>query len=460
VTRWLVPSILALIAAASGVLALHQPALATSHLAGLAAPKAPVLSVRRVPDLLTQTIADARLTADLDHALAEPAAADSCLVVQANTRTLYSRNPAKPLIPASNLKLLTATAAVAKIGADTPFATEVKANDPIGPDGTVTGPLYLVGGGDPIIETAEYAASFKAQPQIHTPFEQLADDLVAKGLKHVAGPIVGDESRFDTQRYVPSWKPRYITDGESGPLSALMVNDGFIQWKPKGIAVAAPATHAAQVLTDLLKSRGVSIDGPAGQSQTPASAVTISELRSPPLSDVVAEMLKQSDNTTAELLAKELGRRVAGQATTAAGVQAVRSLLAAARLPVEQYRAVDGSGLDRSDQATCSLIVTVLAAAPPGGPIRQGLAVAGKDGTLFDRFKNTPAADRLRAKTGSLEHVVALSGYVDEGDAPPLTFSLIANDTPNDAAGRALGDRVGVILAEYPNAPAPASLAP
>jgi len=463
VTRWLAPSILAVVTAASAALAVHQPTPPRSRLAGLGPPKAAVLSVRRVPDLLTQAIADQRLKTALDRAMTDPAAANSCLIVKANTRTVYSYNPVTPLIPASNLKLLTALAALNEIGPDAQFDTQVKADKAMTPDGTVAGPLYLVGAGDPVMETADFAATaFKAQPQIHTAFEQLADSLVAKGLKHVAGPVVGDESRYDTQRYVPTWKPRYITDGESGPLSALMVNDGFLAWKPKAVAAPAPATHAAQVLTDLLKSRGVSIDGPAGQSQAPASAVTISELRSPPLRDVVAEMLKQSDNTTAELLTKELGRRAAGRPTTAAGVDAIRSLLTAAHLPVEQYRAVDGSGLDRTDRATCSLIITVLGEGDATtGPIQRGLPVAGKDGTLFDRLKNTPAAGRLRAKTGSLEHVAALSGFVDPaGASPPITFSLLANDVPTDAAGRALGDRIGVILASYPDAPSPDSLAP
>lgn len=456
--RWLAPSILALITAAASVLAAYQPPAPRAHLAGLPPPKAAVLSVRRAPEVLSQTIADLHLEAALDSVIADPAAADSCLVVRQGDRTLYSRNPTRPLIPASNLKLLTATAALEALGPSTQFTTTAMADKPPSPDGTIAGPLYLIGGGDPLLETADYAASFKAQPQIHTAFEQLADSLVARGIKHIEGPVLGDESRLDTQRYVASWKPRYITDGEVGPLGALMVNDAFVQWKPKGVPAPQPAVHAAQVLTDLLKGRGVSIDGPPGQSRAPAGAATISELRSPSLTDVVAEMLKQSDNTTAELLTKEMGRRAGAGASTAAGVKAIRAKVAADGLPADQFAAVDGSGLDRSDRATCSLILGALARKPS---LKDELPVAGKDGTLYDRFKASPAAGRLHAKTGSLDNVAALSGWVDQpGSTPPLAFSFIANGFTKDAQGRALGDRLGDTLARYPDAPTAASLAP
>lgn len=444
--RRLAVAALALATAASAALALRTPPTPRSHLAGLPTPKRPVLSVRRVPDLLARTVADIRLDHALDAALADPAVANSCLVVRQGDRTLYSRNPDRPLIPASNLKLLTALAALTKLGPDARLTTTAKATTRIDSAGNLAGPLYLVGGGDPLLETADYAASFRRPHPIHTPFEQLADQLVAAGLKHVAGGVVGDETRFDTQRYIPTWKPVYIADAEVGPQSALLVNDGFALFKPRHVAAASPPTHAAAVLTDLLKSRGVSIDGVPGQGHVPASAATISELRSPPVREVVAEMLKESDNTTAELLTKELG-----QGTTAAGVAAVRTILSGRGLPTDALRAVDGSGLDRSDRATCALLMQALST----GSLQDALPIAAKDGTLFDRFIGHPAAGRLRAKTGSLDGVAALSGSIDT-----LTFSLVVNDLPRDALGRALQENVGDALARYPDAPTADELAP
>ncbi|MDQ1443693.1 MAG: hypothetical protein QOI20_157 [Acidimicrobiaceae bacterium] len=464
------PVVLAVLTAASAAVAVHAPPAPHSRLAGLAQPAAPVLSVRRVPELLSRTIADVNLSTRLDAALADPALGDgrrsSCLIVRHNERTLYSKDPDQALIPASNLKLLTALAVLAKLGPDEHLVTTVKGRPP-GADGTVVGPLYVVGGGDPLLETADYAASFKNQPQIRTAFEQLADDLVAHGVRHVTGPVLGDEGRFDTQRYVPTWRPRYIADAEVGPAAALLVNDGFTQFKPKHIAATSPAAHAAAVLTDLLKGRGVVIDGAPAQGSAPDGPPTLTELRSPPIRDVIAEMLKESDNTTAELLTKELGRRVSGpgKGTTAAGVDAVRQILADAGVPaaaLQALRAVDGSGLDRSDRATCTLLLHVLTTGPTVGPLQRGLPTAAREGTLAERFQNNPAAGRLRAKTGSLDGVVGLSGLVDAPTpaGSPLAFSLLVNDLPKDAAGRALQESVGAILARYPDAPAPDQLAP
>ncbi|MGH9165449.1 MAG: D-alanyl-D-alanine carboxypeptidase, partial [Acidimicrobiales bacterium] len=169
----------------------------------------------------------------------------------------------------------------------------------------------------------------------------------------------------------------------------------------------------------------------------------------------------ESDNLTAELLVKELGVRFGGIGTTTAGVEVLRTALADGGFPAAQLAAVDGSGLDRSDRASCGLLMAVLEAAGPAGPVAVGLPVAARTGTLAKRYLGQSAAGRLRAKTGSLDGVVALSGFVDPlTSEPPLTFALLANDLTRDAAGRVLQDRLAAILARYPEAPDPATLAP
>lgn len=441
--RWATPLFLAVVVLAATALAVRQPPAPRSRLAGLDVPAAPVLSVRRAPDLLTRTIADLKLAAELDGAVGASA---SCLVVQTADparRTLYARNPDQPLIPASNLKLLTALAALQELGPETTFVTMAKGTMR---NGTIEGDLFLVGGGDPLLETADYAPTRRFPTAIRTPFERLADDLVAKGLTRIAGGIKGDESRYDAQRHIPSWPDRFLTQGQVGSLSALVVNDGFVQFRPTPARTSDPAAHAAALLTELLKSRGVSVGGAPGQSRAPASAASISELRSPPVREIVAEMLKESDNTTAELLVKELGYRLKGAGTTAAGLEAMRTELA---LPPAVHL-VDGSGLDRADRATCNAIVAAVAATPP-----DALATAATDGTMTDRFVGHIGAGRIKAKTGSLLGVASLSGYADAD----LAFAFLVNDT-TDAAGRALQERVGAALVRYPDAPAPDDVAP
>ena len=433
--------------------------------AGTSAVRAPVLSARRAPAFLARAVADARLRAQLDAALADPglgaARERSCLVVRHGARPVLGRREATALIPASNMKVLTAIAVLERIGPDDRLVTEVRAGGPVPPDGVVAGPLWMVGGGDPLLGTADYAASFENQPQVRTPIEALADAVVAAGVRVVQGPVVGDETRYDTQRYIPTWKPGYVTDFESGPASALVVNDGFEQFRPRRVAAAEPDLHAAGTLVALLQARGVTVAGGAAEGHAPETATVLARAESPPMRDVVGEMLRESDNLTAELLVKELGRRFAGAGTTTAGLGVVRQSLEAAGLPVGDLVNVDGSGLDRSDRATCALLLAALDKAGPAGPVATGLPVAARDGTLAKRFQGHPAAGRLRAKTGSLAGVVGLTGFVDAvGGGTPLSFALMANDLPRDALGRALQEQVGAILAAYPDAPAPEALAP
>lgn len=429
------------------------------------APRAPVLSLRRAPAFLSQLAADARLQVALDRALGDPALSAGrdqvCLAVHdAGGRPVYLRDPARSLVPASNLKLVTGLVALAKLGPDTRFRTELRGR-PAGADGVVAGDLWFVGSGDPLLATADHAAiaGYGGKARTATPLEALADRLVASGVRQVRGRLVGDESRYDAQRYVPTWKPSYVADGESGPASALTVNNGFVQLKPRPLPAPAPAAHAAEVLAALLQARGVGVAG-VGEGPAPADAQPLAAVESPPISDIVGEMLRESDNLTAELLVKEIGHRVGGGGTTERGVAVVRTEVAAAGLPTAGLANLDGSGLDRADRATCSLLIGALERDGEQGRIGRSLPVAARDGTLAKRYLGTPVAGRLRAKTGSLEGVAGFTGWADGRDGRSRSFSMLVNGLPTEAAGRALEDRLGAALVQYPDAPAPADLAP
>jgi D-alanyl-D-alanine carboxypeptidase/D-alanyl-D-alanine-endopeptidase (penicillin-binding protein 4) len=433
----------------------------------------PVLSLRRVPELLALAVGTVKLDTALDATLSDPrygpTAANSCLTAQAGSVPIYSHNPTMPLLPASNLKLLTATAALDKLPAGQRFTTTVKGDSaPAG--GVVTGNLYLVGGGDPMLRTPDYVATFHFPAQIFDNLDTLADQVRAAGVTKVTGSVVGDESRYDTRRNVATWPSRYTTSGEVGPLSALSVNDGFVGSNPAAPA-AQPAQQAAATFAALLQARGITIGGPAANGTAPAAAPKITELASAPVADVVDEVLRRSDNNGAELITKELGRQASpATPTTAAGVAVIQSALQVDGLPTAGLHMVDGSGLDRSDRATCQVILAALVRGGPDGAIGRGLPVAGKSGTLIRRMVATPAVGRLRAKTGSLDGVAALSGFVTPAPgsgsssaasgATGVAFSLISNSTPSLSAGDALGDRVGVALAQFPQAPPIADLAP
>lgn len=466
--RWLTPALLLVLAVAGTVLALQVPASDRPARGGpepdLAAPQAAVLSVRRVPGLLATAVADSRLHGQLAHLLADPglgrAATESCLVVEQGERRIMSLRPSASLIPASNLKVLTGAAALAELKSGTRLVTEVRADGPVR-DGILDGRLWLVGGGDPLLATADYVATLPNQPQPFTALEALADKVVAAGIREVRGAVAGDEQRYDTVRYVPSWRSSYIANHEIGPMSALTVNDGFSSFGARMVSAADPATHAAAVLTRLLQARGVVVAAGPTQGRVPSDATKVASLESLTVGEIVTQMLIESDNLTAELLVKELGYRVKREGATEAGLQAVRDVLARRHAGAGGLVAVDGSGLDRSDRANCELLHDAIDLAGPSSPLAQGFPVAGRTGTLAKRFKGNPAEGRLRAKTGSLDFVAALTGFVDGTAGGPLEFAFVANGLPDRAErGRLLQEQIGAVLARYPEGPTAAELGP
>ena len=459
--RFAVLVVASVLVAVGGLMAASQATLGRPGVAdALPTPATPVLSLRRIAPALVDVLASTRLTTALNGALATPAlgASKPCLLARSGTRTIFTTRATDQVLPASTMKLLTATAALTTLGADYRFTTSVRAAAaPAG--GVVAGDLWLVGGGDPLLQTAAYFTSLGDEKDVYTHLETLADSVVAAGVKVVQGAVVGDESRYDTQRAVATWKPQYLTDGEAGSLSALLVNDAK---NPK--PVPAPAVFAAATFTDLLKARGVQVVGPAAARTAPAGGATLASLPSPPLADIVGEMLRVSDNDTAEMLVKELAHVTSkGAGSTADGVAVVRAVLAKAGIDTTGLVSRDGSGLDRSDRVTCSLLAATVALAGRHSTLADGLPVAATSGTLLRRLGGTPAAGRVRAKTGTLEDVSALAGWVDPKAGtvvPPISFAFVADDLPNHVVGPSVGDRISLALATWPDAPPVEQLAP
>ena len=467
---------LAAAAAASGVAAVvvGPGAGASPRVTGVAT--AAVLSPRRLPQALTGMAADARLAQQLDNVLADPslgpAAAANCMSVAVGADIVYTHAPQADLLPASNLKLLTAFAVLTRLPARTTLSTEARsAHPPV--NGVIEGPLWLVGGGDPMLVTDGYRASqtvnpltaytWASEPASH--LETLADSIKAAGVRRIAGGVLGDDSRYDEQRSLPSWKASYLADGEIGSVGVLTVNGGF-QNVTHHVAARSPAAVAAGDLAVLLAERGIQLGGPPGAGTAPPGSALVATLPSLPVGQIVKTMLLESDNLSAEMLTKELGRRFGGAGTWPAGMAVLRNTLAASHLPLAGFAALDGSGLDRGNRSRCAtLLATLMTPGPATGALRASLPVAARDGTLVHRMVGQPPAGRLRAKTGSLTGVAALSGLVDPvgypaAGGPEVSFSLLANDLRTDAAGVGLEDRVAAILASYPQAPPAAGLAP
>lgn len=423
----------------------------------------PVLSVRRAPEFLRSQAIDAAVEQQVAPVLAD-VPEQSCLAITDHGRDVTGVRRDLPLIPASVNKLLTTDAAVAVLGPTATLDTVVRADAAPGPDGVVAGNLYLVGGGDPLLFTEGFRVTLKDEDQIQTDFAAVADAVAAAGITEVRGGIVGDESRYDAERGIPTWSSNYQAEGAAGALSALEVNRGQtgLSQDPDTPArvrkLGDPPTLAAETLASLLADRGVSVSGPPTAGTAPAASVEVARVPSVPIEDLAAEILTWSDNTAAELLTKEVGRASSGSGTTTAGVTAIQQNLAAQGLPMAGVTMTDGSGLDRGNRVTCELVVDLLDRQGPDSALAEGLSVAGESGTLRDRLRGSALAGRLRAKTGTLSEVNALAGFVTTDDGRELTFAMIVNDDEEEGYQRL--DELALALLSATDAPAVEVLGP
>jgi len=419
----------------------------------------------------------------------------------ARRTVLFERDPDKLFLPASNLKLLVSAAALDRLGAEFRYATPALAVAPIGPDGTLTGDLFLRGAGDPSLDYEGLRA--------------VVQTLKESGLKRVAGGVVGDETLFPDNGPGLGWEWDDLPWYYAPEISALSLRrnrvdvrvrpgqdagqpaqvevsppNGYVQIDNRALTVAQgktatiryeralggsvievtgeipmggqeisqgcsvpqPALYTATVLTDLLRENGVAVRDAPRTGTSPKDARTLAILESPPLRDLIRWLNKYSDNLSAELLLRTLGLQHRGQGTVAAGRQAVATFLEKYGLDTARLNVADGSGLSRHNLVSPHLLVDVLrvmAHHPQADVFYRSLPIAGVDGTLRGRMKGTPAAGNVRAKTGTLSHVSALSGYVTTPEGHVLAVSVLVNQFVGSASSvQAFQDRVFAILAD------------
>ncbi len=323
---------------------------------------------------------------------------------------VVKRNAWRKLIPASNEKLFTTATAYSRLGPSFKFTTRVTASG-LRVGKTWHGNLYLVGSGDPTFS--------------HDQIVTLVRELKRRGIHRIDGRIYGDETVFDTLRYGPKWKRAYIGI-ESPPLSGLALNRDV---GANGRIVAVPARAAARDLRLTLIARGIAVSTThVAVGKAPGAAPLLAAVDSPPLWQIVRFMDQESDNFTAEMLIKAIGAYAGAGGTTADGVAIEREVLSGL-IPqdVGLVRMIDGSGLSRSNRSTASAFAHLLAAAAGDtklGPALLGsLSVAGVNGTLRGRLAHMG----VRGKTGTLDGVSSLSGYVTNKSGHRLAFSILMN---------------------------------
>jgi serine-type D-Ala-D-Ala carboxypeptidase/endopeptidase (penicillin-binding protein 4) len=231
------------------------------------------------------------------------------------------------------------------------------------------------------------------------------------------------------------------------------------------VAISRPALVFVYMLRSSLAERGVTITGKSrtvgarerkGVPLQTSSLAEIASLQSPPLGMIAAQTLKPSQNLYAELILRALGKAVPGDAARAsdeAGIEAVKAFLRTAGITADELVIADGSGLSRRDLITADATLRLLAYMSRhryANAFRDALPVAGIDGTLSRRMKGTAAANNLRAKTGTINGVSTLSGYVTSAGGERLAFSIMLNNYVEGLdSRRSYIDIIAVLLASY-----------
>jgi D-alanyl-D-alanine carboxypeptidase/D-alanyl-D-alanine-endopeptidase (penicillin-binding protein 4) len=405
---------------------------------------------------------------------------------------IYSRNAGKHFITASNMKLVTGTAALALLGPDFRYRTQLLVT-PLAGDSVAQ--LIVVGSGDPTWST-------RFHPSVTSLLDSIARDVRESGIA-AAGELIVDAARFTDALVHPTWEVSDLVGTSAPPVDAIALSEGTFRVVLRGgaapgsagevqligddaqpmravvitdtagarrqldvdytarndtiylfatvgagaadtvtLAVTRPADVAAAALVNALQRGGVRVHASrvirdsAASAALRAPAALIGEMMSPPMSQIVAHMLAPSQNWIAEQLAKTMGAEIAGDGSWRGGLDAARTFLSdVAGIDTAAFLLRDASGLSAQNLLTPAATVDLLRFArlqPWGAMFRNGLAQPSLPGTLSSRL--APLAGRVFAKTGTITNVNSLSGYLVTDGGRELIFSIFSNASGLPAA--------------------------
>lgn len=438
-------------------------------------------------------------------------------------KVIFEESAEKYFMPASNMKNFTVSTALEKLTPEFRFVTSVYA--PAMPDasGTIRGDLIIYGRGDPSISTA-----FNDKDYFRG-MNNLAEKIVASGVKRVEGALVGDESYFSGDSLPSSWEWDDLQWYYGAEVSALTVNDNALDLVVRpGSAVGAPAsvqllpsaggvvlvnntktgaagtrrdigirrrlgTNVVEVfgsiplgagaytnyvsvpkpamvfvsmLRQLLEQKGVVITGQTRavdaefrrSAPLPANLVEVAKLESPPLSLIAAKTMKPSQNLYTELILRAMGESIGDKTNprwTSAdrGIAVVDKFLQEIGVAPGSVLMYDGSGLSRHDLITPDAVVQLYSYMNSRSRFapawRESLTIAGVDGTLSSRFRGTRGENNVRGKTGTIDQVSSLSGYLTTAAGERLAFSVITNNIPSGSLRTGTIDEIVTLLANF-----------
>lgn len=408
----------------------------------------------------------------------------------------YSYKGTKPMVPASNLKLVTTAVAIDRLGPDFRFETRL-----YGPrthkDGVATGDLVIKGSGDPSFYAPYVASSLE-------PLQQFARALKNSGIKRVTGDLIVDDSDFDRNFISDTHLERYRLEAYAAPVGGLSLNrnvvtlnvslngistepstgslefinkvtaGGYDQvWveRPRGTdrvivnGVVRPGSTVSTTLTihdpvrftgsafyRVLAKAGIKMDGKwttvaEGKPASLEGKVILARHRSPRLRELIRETNVESDNILAEHIFRRLGATVVGFGSARNSEAVIRDFFSKNGIDATGLKLFDGSGLSESSRISPFQLVRVLAAmwSHNQGQIYIDSMPASGEGTLQSRLGGA----LVRAKTGTLNNHTGLTGYVVTAYGQTVGFSILVNDVKEVWPGVELQDRIVSLLSGW-----------
>lgn len=325
---------------------------------------------------------------------------------------IYCHNERQLLRPASTMKVVTAIAAIDRLGGSFQFKTTLSYTGAI-EDGVLNGDVYLVGSFDPRFNSDDMGS--------------FVDGIRRMGIDTIRGRIVADKSMKDADMLGEGW----CWDDDNPVLSPLLISrrDVFVKR-----------------FVDRLRDEGVVVEADTVAGRQPGGAYEVGT-RTHTIDQVLMPMMKESDNLCAEALFYQLGASTGAHPATARDARTVvRRLVEKVGLRPSDYRIADGSGLSLYNYVTAELEVMLLRYAYQNTNIYMhllpSLPVAGEDGTLRRRMRGTFTSGNVKAKTGSVTAISSLAGYCTAANGHVLCFAIINQGIRRGSEGRAFQDRV------------------
>lgn len=381
-----------------------------------APPKRPAPSRPQDPDCR-------RMAQRLDNLMGDPWLETSQLGLYVFDLTanapVFEKGARQRMRPASTMKIVTATVALAQLGTEYQYATHLYI-DGTQQGNTLKGNLYVKAGFDPLLGYNDLNA--------------FADILAAKGIRRIQGKLILDTSIKDGKEFGWGW----CWDDDNPSLSPLLYN-GKPDFSPNFLQA--------------LSRKGITLTGNTAEGRVPSSAQAVAVCQRP-IADVLRPMMKQSDNLDAESMfyqiAAQTGVPGAGRRQASECIRLfINGQLA---LPADNYLIADGSGLSLYNYVTPELLVGMLryAYAHPDiyRSLLSSLPVAGRDGTLKNRLHNTAAQGNIAAKTGTVTGICSLAGYATAANGHRLCFAIINQGQAKASQARLFQDKVCRLMTE------------